>query len=523
MKLQHTKIATRLGLGFAMMLLMLLAMAVVGYWRLQTVGDLNNLMVNEVLAKQRLVIQWFGATNANGYRSLALFRSTDPEQINLLEKKIKSASDMITNLQKELDKFPKSKQEADIFAEIAAKRVDYVSVRKTILKERAAGHTEQVLKLIDQGFQPALDAYLATFGKLIEFQSKLEDRSASQVAMQFRSGQTMILLIAVCGLGVGIVLAWMIERSITKPLCRAVQISKTVAKGDLTSQIEVPGSDEVCNLLLNLKDMNGSLAAIVSEVRSGADVVSTVSKEIAAGNVSLATRTDQQASALEQTAASAKELTCTVRQNGENARLANQLATSASAVAVRGGKVVSEVVLTMGSINASSRKIVDIIGVIDGIAFQTNILALNAAVEAARAGEQGRGFAVVATEVRNLAQGAAAAAKEIKCLIVDSVEKVGVGTALVEQAGATMVDIVESVSKVGHIIGEISNASHDQLLGIEQISQAIHHMDEMTQENAALVEESLTVSRNMEERASGLLRSVDVFTLHGAARALATK
>jgi methyl-accepting chemotaxis protein len=517
MKLSNINIGTRLALGFAIMLLMLSVIAAVGYWRLQTVGHLNRYMLSEVLTKQPLVTEWADATNANGYRSLALFRATSPEQKKALEEKIKRTSESISALQKKLDGFPKSKEEAALFAEIAGKRATYVAVRKEILKERAAGNGDAVLKLIDDGFQPALNAYLATFNILIEFQNTQVNKNSSVIDEQFRSGQIFILIISGCAIALGIILAYLINQSIVKPLRFAMKVSRTVAQGDLTSVIEVQGRDEVSILLLNLKEMNESLAKIVGEVRSDARVVTTVSKEIATGNISLSARTEQQASALEQTAASTEELTSIVRKNGDNARLANELAASASEVAVKGGKVVSEVVSTMGAINESSKRIVDIIGVIDGIAFQTNILALNAAVEAARAGEQGRGFAVVATEVRNLAQRSAAAAKEIKTLIGDSVEKVGVGARLVDQAGARMADIVESVRKVSNIIGEITTASQEQLAGIEQISKAIHHMDQMTQENASLVEESLSVSQNMEERATSLVHSVDTFKLKGAA------
>jgi methyl-accepting chemotaxis protein len=325
----------------------------------------------------------------------------------------------------------------------------------------------------------------------------------------------MLVACSALSLGLGVLLAWLLVRSITQPLSQAVQVARAVASGDLTSRIEVNSKDETGQLMQALKDMNDSLVGIVGNVRSGTDTIATASSQIAAGNHDLSSRTEQQASSLEETAASMEELTSTVKQNADNARQANQLAVSASSVAVKGGSVVAEVVGTMGAINASSRKIVDIIGVIDGIAFQTNILALNAAVEAARAGEQGRGFAVVAAEVRNLAQRSAAAAKEIKTLIGDSVDKVEEGSKQVAEAGKTMDEIVDSVKRVTDIMAEITAASQEQTSGIEQINQAITQMDQVTQQNAALVEEAAAAASSLQEQASGLSQVVSVFKVNG--------
>jgi methyl-accepting chemotaxis protein len=295
----------------------------------------------------------------------------------------------------------------------------------------------------------------------------------------------------------------------------ALEVAGAVAKGDLTQRIEVTSNDEVGKLMQALKDMNESLSGIVGEVRNSTESITTASQEIAQGNADLSQRTEEQASSLEETASSMEELTSTVRQNAENAKQANQLATNASDVAVKGGKVVGEVVETMASISTSSKKIVDIISVIEGIAFQTNILALNAAVEAARAGEQGRGFAVVAGEVRNLAQRSAAAAKEIKTLIDDSVDKVDSGSKQVDQAGATMQEIVQAVKRVTDIMSEISAASQEQGAGIEQVNTAIVQMDEVTQQNAALVEEAAAAAEAMQEQAEALMHAVSIFKLEG--------
>jgi methyl-accepting chemotaxis protein len=317
----------------------------------------------------------------------------------------------------------------------------------------------------------------------------------------------------------GTAVTWWLVRSIIHPLNLAVTIAQTVASGDLTSHIVVTGKDETGQLLQALKDMNHSLVKIVTEVRGGTESIAEGSREIAIGNLDLSSRTEEQASSLQKTAAAMEELISTVQQNADNARQANQLAVSASEVALKGGTAVSQVIGTMTSINDSSKKIVDIIGVIDGIAFQTNILALNAAVEAARAGEQGRGFAVVATEVRNLAQRSAAAAKEIKGLIDDSVDKVATGTKLVEQAGSTMQEIVESVTRVTDVVSEITSASTEQTSGIEQINQAIMQMDQVTQQNAALVEEAAAAAASLQDQASNLAQAVSVFRLEASHKA----
>jgi len=323
-----------------------------------------------------------------------------------------------------------------------------------------------------------------------------------------------LYFILLCAVALGAFFAWILTNSITKPLSEALELAETVASGDLRSQVVVQGSDEVALLLAALKNMNDSLASTVGQVRAGTETITVASQEIASGNADLSSRTESQASSLEETASSMEELTSTVRQNADNARQANQLVVSASGVAVKGGAVVGQVVSTMGSIKESSRKIVDIIGVIDGIAFQTNILALNAAVEAARAGEQGRGFAVVAAEVRNLAQRSASAAKEIKSLIGDSVDKVDQGSKLVDEAGKTMDEIVTSVQHVADIMSEITAASQEQSAGIEQVNLAITQMDEMTQQNAALVEQAAAAAESMEEQAIALGQAVSVFKVH---------
>ncbi|WP_343728913.1 methyl-accepting chemotaxis protein [Duganella sp.] len=350
-------------------------------------------------------------------------------------------------------------------------------------------------------------AYIGTEAKRLSATMAQENAAAHRAAMLAMGATLLITLV------VGVVTVVWLIRSITRPLDEAVSVAQTVAGGDLSSEVRVSSSDEIGDLLGALKVMQNNLSSIVGQVRHGTETIHGATVEIAAGNLDLSGRTEQQASSLEETAAAMVELTTTVKQNNENAAEACRLADSASSVAARGGDAVAQMVRTMGEINDSSRKIVDIIGVIDGIAFQTNILALNAAVEAARAGEQGRGFAVVASEVRNLAQRSAAAAREIKELIGTSVGRVEEGSRLVGQAGETMTEVVASVQRVTSIIGEISVASVEQRDGIEQISIAISQMDSVTQQNAALVEEAAAAADALQQQAASLSEAVSVFKL----------
>jgi methyl-accepting chemotaxis protein-1 (serine sensor receptor) len=361
--------------------------------------------------------------------------------------------------------------------------------------------------------------YTESSEKLSSYQLKAtaDQYEASQAAYQ----RNMVMAIA--AIVIGIVLAavsgLLLLRAVMGPLNQALALFHAMANGNLSNHIEHGRKDEMGEMMEGLGAMQERLANTVRSVREGSDAIATASSEIAAGNLDLSRRTEQQAASLEETASSLEELTSTVRQNSDNARQANTLASSASDIAVKGGELVTRVIDTMGSITESSDKIADIIGVIDGIAFQTNILALNAAVEAARAGEQGRGFAVVATEVRNLAQRSAAAAKDIKALITDSVEKVGSGSALVNEAGSTMEEIVTSVKRVTDIISEISSAGREQEIGIEQINTAVAEMDTVTQQNAALVEEAAAASQAMQEQAVKLAEMVAVFQVEGSAAA----
>ncbi|WP_418145977.1 methyl-accepting chemotaxis protein [Variovorax paradoxus] len=359
--------------------------------------------------------------------------------------------------------------------------------------------------------------------RMVAYSDRQAKDGMEDAARTFKTSRLLMVLMALAGIaisvGLGVVVARLLARQLGGEPGYAADVVGRIANGDLSESVQAR-SARAGSLLFSIKRMQDQLTEVVVRIKSSSDAIATASGEIAAGNQDLSSRTEEQASSLEQTAASMEELTSTVKQNADNARQANQLALSASEVAVKGGNVVGQVVDTMASINASSKKIVDIIGVIDGIAFQTNILALNAAVEAARAGEQGRGFAVVASEVRNLAQRSGAAAKEIKGLIDDSVGKVDMGSALVGEAGKTMAEIVGSVKRVTDIIGEITAASQEQSTGIEQVNQAIAQMDQVTQQNAALVEEAAAAAQSMQEQAASLVEAVSVFRLEGAAPTL---
>ncbi|MFA9216152.1 MAG: methyl-accepting chemotaxis protein, partial [Sphingomonadaceae bacterium] len=383
-----------------------------------------------------------------------------------------------------------------------------------VIALRRAGNMDEVVAAEQAGKgKSGMDAMRALLAEIGKTESVLlEQRAHDAAALQT---QTTLVLVGggVVAAALAAIVALLLTKNITGPLRQAVAFAQRVAAGDLTSRIDVTSRDETGELMAALRDMNAALVTIVGQVRVGTDTIATASSEIAAGNMDLSSRTEQQAGSLEETASSMEELTAAVKQNADSAVQARDLAASASEVAVRGGNVVADVVRTMGSINESARKIADIIGVIDGIAFQTNILALNAAVEAARAGEQGRGFAVVANEVRNLAQRSASAAKEIKVLIDDSVEKVGVGSQLVDQAGLTMHEVVASVQRVSTIISDITGASEEQRVGIEQVNEAITQMDQVTQQNAALVEQAAAAANAMQDQAAALSEAVQIFRL----------
>jgi methyl-accepting chemotaxis protein len=385
--------------------------------------------------------------------------------------------------------------------------------RAQVVRLARAGQKDQAGLLLLAAMAPAQLAYFDAIDQLIGFQSQLMHETGAGAMRSASLARTLMIALGVVGGVLSMLTAWYITRGIVRPIRHAVKVARTVASGDLSSKIEIRSRDEVGQLSAALKEMNDSLAGIVGKVRGGSDTITQAASEIAAGNRDLSRRTEQQAGTLEETAASMEQLTGTVRLNAEHARQAKQLALSASQLAAQGGVVVTQVVATMESISAGSRKIADIIGVIDSIAFQTNILALNAAVEAARAGEQGRGFAVVAAEVRNLAQRSAAAARDINRLIGASASEVDAGARLVGQAGRTMGEIVGGIERVSCIVSEIAAASGEQLAGILHVNAALVQIDQTTQQNAALVEQAAAAAASMRQQAGELSRAVGIFTL----------
>jgi methyl-accepting chemotaxis protein len=519
--MKNLRIGTRLGIGFSLVLMLMALMTAIGIWRLQAVAEATKELMQVSLSTERLVTDWNRNISSGVQRTMAIAKSADPSLGQFFAEQETASTKEALELQKRIEPLMLTGEEKALWNELQEKKKVYLSARDAIRKAQADGLENESGRILEKTFIPVSKEYLALVQNLLDKQRKEIDHIASEIETIYQSSRILLITLGILALIFGGACAWWLTVGITRPVNKALQVARTVASGDLTSDIDVKTTDETGQLLQALKDMNNSLVQIVGEVRNGTDTIATASTQIASGNLDLSSRTEQQASSLEETASSMEELTSTVRQNADNARQANQLAVSASGVAVKGGAVVSQVVETMGSINESSKKIVDIISVIDGIAFQTNILALNAAVEAARAGEQGRGFAVVAGEVRSLAQRSAAAAKEIKALIDTSVEKVDAGSKLVGEAGSTMGDIVDSVKRVTDIMAEIMAATQEQSAGIEQVNQAIGQMDQVTQQNAALVEQATAAAQAMQDQAGNLAQTVSVFKLGAAQTAAA--
>ena len=517
--LGNLSISKRLGLGFAFVLMLSLVSIVVGIQRLNSVGEATRTMMSDPIRTERLVADWTRNIHAGVRRTAAIARSSDPSLAAYFKQDQEESTASSSELQKAIEPLMASAEEKKLYADIAEVRKVYIASRNQIVELKKEGKQEEAIQLLDEKFTPASKVYLAKMGELLQTQRSQIDVYAKQIEADYVAGRNVMGTLSVIGLLVSALMAWALSRSITRPLVQANHLAKQVAAGDLSVSIQSGGKDEIGMLLNSLQGMQASLVQVVSNVRSGSESVATASAEIAQGNHDLSARTESQASALEETAASMEELGSTVKANADSARQANQLAMSASTVAVKGGEVVGRVVETMKGINDSSRKISDIISVIDGIAFQTNILALNAAVEAARAGEQGRGFAVVASEVRSLAGRSAEAAKEIKSLIGASVERVEQGTALVDQAGTTMAEVVASIKRVTDIMGEISAASSEQSAGVSQVGEAVTQMDQATQQNAALVEQMAAAASSLKSQAHDLVQVVATFNL-GDGRAM---
>ena len=513
MNFRQLRIGTRLAIGFGVILISLVLILIFG--SVLSANNRKTMMKGIELSHTKTALAATMKTSMleGGLAIRNIGLQTDLGEIEKQKLIIKNQRTRFIEARDKLVAMGLTASEKSILDQVASLDQQVDAPTKEAFKMLVSFNGEEAVKLIATQIDPLQQKALVEISKLVDLQdaasvelSTTAENSASKLVGVLTAVGAVVLL-------AGVAFSMILTRSITRPLSEAVEIAQRVASGELSHREAATGSDEISELLNALKEMNDNLFKIVSEVRQGTDAIAIASSEISTGNADLSSRTETQAGALEETASSMEEITATVRHNADNARQANGLVTSASQFAIQGGEEVGKVVDTMNSIKESSRKIVDIISVIDGIAFQTNILALNAAVEAARAGEQGRGFAVVASEVRNLAQRSASAAKEIKNLIGDSVEKVDSGSKLVDAAGKTMKEIVTSVKHVADIMSEITAAGLEQSTGIEEVNRAITQMDEMTQQNAALVEQAAAAAESMEEQAENLARVVSAFKL----------
>ena len=513
MKLDDMKISTRLILGFGTLGLLIAFMGAVAQFKVGVMNQLFAQVIQEHIPKIALVndVKSDVTLIADALHNMIIL--SDTAKIIKEGERIQAARSRMDGRLKQLAEQITASQGKAVLAKVNATRGQYDPLELETMSLAAGGQMFEAKAMLLDKVRPAQQAYFEALDDLLRYQKTLLDQSTAATQTAAASTPLVIGATLLIALAVGILLAVWIIRSITGPVLQAVQIARAVAAGDLTMQFEASGKNEISQLLQALKGMQTGLVEVVFKVLQGAQGVSSASAEIAQGNHDLSARTESQASSLEETAASMEELNANVKHNSDSAAQANQLALNASTVALTGGQVVAQVVQTMKGINDASKKISDIINVIDGIAFQTNILALNAAVEAARAGEQGRGFAVVASEVRSLAGRSAEAAKEIKSLINASVERVEQGSTLVDQAGATMTEVVNAIRRVTDIMGEISAASHEQSAGVSQVGEAVTQMDQATQQNAALVEEMAAAASSLKTQAQDLVHVVAVFKL----------
>ena len=515
MKLANLKIGKRLTLGFGLICAMLVLMIVMSNAMLARTNAGTAEIVHNRMPRIALTNRMQAEINdiAIALRNMLLTENAADHERQVRDIMTSRAS--MDGILDQLEDALADPKAVDLLARMNKEAAQYAVGQDTIIKQIAAGETEAARVLLTEDLRPLLVRLKQATAEQTALQNEIANRAAQDAEATYRRTSMLMWGLGGLALALAAAVAWWITRSITQPLGRALAMANTVAAGDLTGRTDVSTRDETGQLLRALQTMNDNLARTVGTVRVGTDTIAVAAGQVAVGSQDLSGRTEQQASALEEAASSMEELTATVRQNADNARQANVLAEAASGVAARGGAVIEQVVGTMDAIHAASGRITDIIGVIDGIAFQTNILALNAAVEAARAGEQGRGFAVVASEVRNLAQRSAAAAREIKGLIGDSSAKVADGSKLVNQAGATMQEIVDSVRRVTDIMTEISAASQEQTQGIEQLNEVVMQMDEGTQQNAALVEEAAAAAAALREQSTRLAQAVSAFQIDG--------
>ena len=509
--LRTVRIGTRLAIAFGVILMVLVISVAVGVWRISDLAATTRTLATVEKEKLQLAVQWRQTIDLNWVRTKAAMLDSDGKSVDSWQREMDKTSEFSIAYRKRMHEIVESAEGKVFLKEIDAAREAYRTPRALLLKRKASG--EDLQGILEKELRPLADAYSDSIGKLELRQRSRYEAALVAAEVSASRGKTIMLTSGVMAFLLSCFFAVMLSRSIVRPIRQAIDSARVIAEGDLTCVIPSEGRDEATALMETLQSMQESLVKVVHSVRQGSESVATASAEIAQGNNDLSSRTEQQASALEETAASMEELGATVKQNADSAREANQMALKASAVAVKGGEVVAQVVETMKGINDASRKIAYIISVVDGIAFQTNILALNAAVEAARAGDQGRGFAVVAVEVRSLAGRSAAAAKEIKTLINASVVRVDQGSALVNQAGETMNEVVSSIQRVTGIMSEISVASNEQSSGVSQVVEAVSQMDTATQQNAALVEEMAAAASSLKSQAQELVQTVATFKL----------
>ncbi len=521
MNLNNLRIGSRLAIGFGAVIALLLVIVGIAYTQLaRTNAGLAELA--DLEQRANIARDWVGKTRLNVSRTVAIAKASgQPEIEKYFSPLMKQTSGEISELQKSMESLITTEEGKALLTKVASERAAYVALRGQLLELVKQADAPAAEALLNNKMLPASEAYLTAMAAVQDQQIELAKAEETRLSKGIGTSSSALLILLLLSVAVGATMAFFITRSVTTPLQEGVKTATLIAGGDLSQTLNSTRRDEIGELLRALGQMQASLRELVGQVRSSTDSISTASAEIATGNQDLSMRTEQTASNLQQAAASMEQLTGTVAQSADSARQANRLAASAAEVAGRGGVVVSQVVSTMDEINASSKQISDIVGVIDGIAFQTNILALNAAVEAARAGEQGRGFAVVASEVRSLAQRSAQAAKEIKVLIGASVDKVESGSRLVAAAGQTMHEIVDSVRRVSDIVGEITTASAEQSNGIGQMNQSVTQLDQMTQQNAALVEQSAAAAESLQGQTVKLASLVAVFKLGSGQYAIA--
>ncbi|WP_354677146.1 methyl-accepting chemotaxis protein [Cupriavidus plantarum] len=505
------RIGKRLAVGFAVVLAFSIAITAIALWRLDNVASATREMMTVPLLKERLIGDWYANLASGIRRTTAIAKSSDPALGPFFAQEAAESSRVSGELQKKVEALLSTDEEKALSTNIRTLRKAYLSSRDAINKAKAAGNVDEANRILDKEFTPAANAYQGTMRELIEVQRRAIDDTARQIDGVASRSRTLILMLEALVLVLGCLCAFYMTRSISTPLAQAVSVSRRVADGDLSSEIVIRSRDETGELLQALKDMNDKLGGTVGNIRAASVAVAGAAGQIASGNMDLSSRTEEQAASIEETAASMVQLTETVNQNADHARRATSLAQSAREMTESGRSDVAAMVRTVGEVSAGSKKIAEITGMIEGIAFQTNILALNAAVEAARAGEQGRGFAVVAGEVRSLAQRASGAAKEIKELIEVSTEKVQVGAQQAEGVSGAMERISAAIASVSDIVGEISAASDEQSKNLEQVSQAIAQIDQVTQQNAALVEQSSAAAQALREQAVGMKDDVMYF------------